>query len=164
MDTRTEALIQALGRLLQGRTSVVIAHRLSTIRNADLILAIQNGRIAERGTHADLLARNGLYADLYRRQFREPAPAALVEVVLLPDLLTAFALVAAVLTVSALASGIVERAPLSFPIIFLGLGFLLGERGLGLLTLGPEDAVLESVAVLTLALVLFLDAVRSQGG
>ena len=82
----------------------------------------------------------------------------------MPDLLTAFALVAAVLTVSALASGIVERAPLSFPIIFLGLGFLLGERGLGLLTLGPEDAVLESVAVLTLALVLFLDAVRLREG
>src|SRR5215207_1297673 len=76
----------------------------------------------------------------------------------------AFALVAAVLTVSALASGIVERAPLSFPIIFLGLGFLLGQRGIGLLTLGPEDAVLESVAVLTLALVLFLDAVRLREG
>jgi sodium/hydrogen antiporter len=82
----------------------------------------------------------------------------------LPDLLMAFALVAAVLTVSALASGIVERAPLSFPIIFLGLGFLLGERGLGLLTRDPEDAMLESVAVLTLALVLFLDAVRLREG
>ena len=55
----------------------------------------------------------------------------------MPDLLTAFALVAAVLTVSALASGLVERAPLSFPIIFLGLGFLLGQLGIGLLTLGP---------------------------
>jgi ATP-binding cassette, subfamily B, multidrug efflux pump len=77
IDTRTEALIQtALGKLLEGRTSVVIAHRLSTIRNADLILAVENGRIAERGTHASLLTRNGLYADLYRRQFREPAPAA----------------------------------------------------------------------------------------
>ena len=77
VDTRTEALIQeALAALLQGRTSVVIAHRLSTIRNADLILVIEAGRIAERGTHASLLARNGLYADLYRRQFREPAPTA----------------------------------------------------------------------------------------
>jgi ATP-binding cassette subfamily B multidrug efflux pump len=77
IDTRTEALIQtALGKLLEGRTSVVIAHRLSTIRNADLILALENGRIAERGTHASLLTRNGLYADLYRRQFREPAPTA----------------------------------------------------------------------------------------
>jgi sodium/hydrogen antiporter len=78
----------------------------------------------------------------------------------LPDLLTAFALVAVVLTISALASGLVERAPLSFPIIFLGLGFLLSERGLGLLTLSPEDTAVESIAVLTLALVLFLDAVR----
>jgi ATP-binding cassette subfamily B protein/subfamily B ATP-binding cassette protein MsbA len=77
VDTRTEALIQeALATLLQGRTSVVIAHRLSTIRNADLILVIEAGRIAERGTHASLLSRNGLYADLYRRQFREPTPAA----------------------------------------------------------------------------------------
>jgi ATP-binding cassette subfamily B protein/subfamily B ATP-binding cassette protein MsbA len=76
VDTRTEALIQeALGTLLKGRTSIVIAHRLSTIRNADLILVIEAGRIAERGNHVSLLARGGLYADLYRRQFREPAPA-----------------------------------------------------------------------------------------
>jgi ATP-binding cassette subfamily B multidrug efflux pump len=74
VDTRTEALIQeALRTLLKGRTSVVIAHRLSTIRNADLILVVESGRIAERGTHASLLAAGGLYADLYRRQFREPA-------------------------------------------------------------------------------------------
>ena len=76
VDTRTEALIQeALGTLLKGRTSVVIAHRLSTIRNADLILVIEAGHVAEHGTHPSLLAQNGLYADLYRRQFREPAPA-----------------------------------------------------------------------------------------
>ena len=76
VDTRTEALIQeALGTLLKGRTSVVIAHRLSTIRNADLILVIEAGHITEHGTHPSLLAQNGLYADLYRRQFREPAPA-----------------------------------------------------------------------------------------
>ena len=76
VDTRTEALIQeALRTLLEGRTSVVIAHRLSTIRNADLILTIESGRIAERGTHSSLLAAGGLYADLYRRQFREPAAA-----------------------------------------------------------------------------------------
>jgi NhaP-type Na+/H+ or K+/H+ antiporter len=74
----------------------------------------------------------------------------------------AFMLVAVVLTISALASGIVERAPLSFPIIFLGLGFLIGERGFGLLTLGPEDPTLETIAILTLALVLFLDAVRME--
>jgi ATP-binding cassette subfamily B multidrug efflux pump len=73
IDTRTEAIIQkALATLLEGRTSVVIAHRLSTIRNADLILVIENGRVAERGTHAELFDNNGLYADLYRRQFREP--------------------------------------------------------------------------------------------
>ena len=58
--------------MLEGRTSVVIAHRLSTIRTSDLILVIEAGRIAERGTHDSLLARGGLYADLYRRQFREP--------------------------------------------------------------------------------------------
>jgi ATP-binding cassette subfamily B protein/subfamily B ATP-binding cassette protein MsbA len=76
IDTRTEKVIQnALATLLKGRTSVVIAHRLSTIRNADLILAVQDGRVVERGTHEELLARGGLYADLYRRQFREPVPS-----------------------------------------------------------------------------------------
>ena len=76
IDTRTEALIQtALRTLLRGRTSVVIAHRLSTIRNADLILVVESGRIAEHGTHASLLASGGLYAALSRRQFREPAAA-----------------------------------------------------------------------------------------
>ncbi len=78
----------------------------------------------------------------------------------MPELVTGFALVAVVLTVAGLASGIVERAPLSFPIIFLGLGFLLGERGLNILTIGPESALLEAVATLTLALVLCLEAVR----
>ena len=73
IDTRTEALIQrALASLLEGRTSVVIAHRLSTIRHAHQILVIDAGRIAERGTHEELMARNGLYAELYQRQFREP--------------------------------------------------------------------------------------------
>lgn len=70
VDTVTEALIQdALDRLLHGRTSVVIAHRLSTIRNADIICAIEAGRIAEQGTHEELLAKGGLYAKLYARQF-----------------------------------------------------------------------------------------------
>ena len=74
IDTRTEAVIQqALGTLLKGRTSIVIAHRLSTIRNADVIFAVQDGRIVERGNHEELLEKDGLYADLYRRQFREPA-------------------------------------------------------------------------------------------
>ena len=78
----------------------------------------------------------------------------------MPDLVTGFALVAIVLTVAGLASGIVDRAPVSFPIIFLGLGFLLGEHGLGVLNLGPESALLETVATLTLAMVLCLEAVR----
>jgi sodium/hydrogen antiporter len=78
----------------------------------------------------------------------------------LPDLLTAFALVALVLTIAGLTAGFVERAPLSFPIIFLGLGFLLGEHGLGILEFSPEDPLLESVATLTLALVLCLEGVR----
>jgi ABC-type multidrug transport system fused ATPase/permease subunit len=70
VDTVTEALIQdALDRLLHGRTSVVIAHRLSTIRNADMICAIEAGKIVEQGTHEELLARGGLYANLYARQF-----------------------------------------------------------------------------------------------
>ncbi len=72
VDSLTESLIQdALQSLLQGRTAVVIAHRLSTIRNADLICVIQDGQISEQGTHEELLARQGLYADLYARQFAE---------------------------------------------------------------------------------------------
>jgi ATP-binding cassette subfamily B protein/subfamily B ATP-binding cassette protein MsbA len=75
IDTRTEQTIQrALATLMAGRTSVVIAHRLSTIRNADLILVVDAGRIVERGTHQALLAQEGLYAELHRRQFREPTP------------------------------------------------------------------------------------------
>jgi ATP-binding cassette subfamily B protein/subfamily B ATP-binding cassette protein MsbA len=71
VDTRTERLIQrALDKLLSGRTSVVIAHRLSTIRNADQVLVINDGRIIERGSHEELLAAAGLYADLYNSQYR----------------------------------------------------------------------------------------------
>lgn len=81
IDTRTEVLIQkALGELLKGRTSFVIAHRLSTVRNADQVLVIDQSRIVERGTHEELIQKNGLYAELYRRQFYQPeeesAPAA----------------------------------------------------------------------------------------
>jgi ATP-binding cassette subfamily B protein/subfamily B ATP-binding cassette protein MsbA len=73
IDTRTEAIIQrALERLLAGRTSIVIAHRLSTIRNADLILVVDAGRVVEQGNHDSLIAKGGLYADLHRRQFRDP--------------------------------------------------------------------------------------------
>ena len=74
LDSETEALIQqALSTALAGRTSIVIAHRLSTVRAADQILVIDRGRIVEHGTHADLLAGGGLYAELYETQF---APAA----------------------------------------------------------------------------------------
>jgi ATP-binding cassette subfamily B multidrug efflux pump len=71
VDTRTERLIQqALDRLLEGRTSFVIAHRLSTIRNANQVLVIENGEIVERGTHASLLEKKGVYYNMYMRQFR----------------------------------------------------------------------------------------------
>ena len=79
VDTRTELLIQeALGELLQGRTSFVIAHRLSTVRRADVIYVIESGRVAERGTHEELLRADGSYARIYRSQFVQPgaAPAA----------------------------------------------------------------------------------------
>ncbi|HET9014745.1 MAG TPA: ABC transporter ATP-binding protein [Thermomicrobiaceae bacterium] len=70
VDTRTEILIQeAMSRLMRGRTSFVIAHRLSTIRDADLILVMNHGNIIETGTHHDLLAQGGFYADLYNSQF-----------------------------------------------------------------------------------------------
>jgi ABC-type multidrug transport system fused ATPase/permease subunit len=70
IDTMTEVLIQeALERLMHGRTAVVIAHRLSTIQRADVIFVIENGRIAEQGTHTTLLQQNGLYRQLYERQF-----------------------------------------------------------------------------------------------
>ena len=70
VDSRTEVLIQqAMGELMRGRTTFVIAHRLSTIRNADTILMIEGGRIAERGTHHELLDAGGRYAALYHSQF-----------------------------------------------------------------------------------------------
>ena len=72
VDTRTEERIQrAMDALMQGRTSFVIAHRLSTIRNADLILVLRDGDIVESGTHDELLARGGFYAELYNSQFEE---------------------------------------------------------------------------------------------
>ncbi len=81
LDSESEAAVQrALKTALTGRTSLVIAHRLSTVRDADLVLVIDAGRIVERGTHDDLIERGGLYAELYRTQFRQQGspPAASV--------------------------------------------------------------------------------------
>jgi ABC-type multidrug transport system fused ATPase/permease subunit len=74
VDTRTEALIQAaLARVLEGRTSFVIAHRLSTIRNADMVMVVEQGEIVERGSHRELLSRDGKYRHLYLMQYRRQA-------------------------------------------------------------------------------------------
>ena len=71
IDTRTEVLIQnAMIKLMEGKTTFVIAHRLSTIRNADKILALKDGEIIESGTHSELLAKDGFYANLYNSQFK----------------------------------------------------------------------------------------------
>jgi len=72
VDTLTEVLIQkALEKLLTGRTAIVIAHRLSTIRKADQICVVDNGQIVETGTHAELLSEDGLYRNLYEKQFMD---------------------------------------------------------------------------------------------
>jgi ATP-binding cassette, subfamily B, multidrug efflux pump len=72
IDTETEALIQqGLANILANRTSIIIAHRLSTVRDADRIVVLKHGEIVEDGNHNTLLAHNGLYAQLYRRQFKE---------------------------------------------------------------------------------------------
>lgn len=77
LDSASEAAVQqALAEALDGRTSIVIAHRLSTVRAADLILVVEDGRIVERGTHRELLARAGRYAELYDTQFSEEVAAA----------------------------------------------------------------------------------------
>ena len=75
IDSKTEAVIlDALSRLIRGRTTFVVAHRLSTVRDADLILAVEGGRVVEQGTHAELLARGGLYAELHAAQQGAPLP------------------------------------------------------------------------------------------
>ena len=80
IDSKTEAVIlEALARLIRGRTTFVVAHRLSTIRDADLILAVDGGRVVEQGTHAQLLARGGLYAELHAAQQGAPLPEAPIE-------------------------------------------------------------------------------------
>jgi ATP-binding cassette subfamily C protein len=77
LDSTNEAAVQAaLTEALEGRTALVIAHRLSTIRAADLILVMEGGRVVERGTHADLLAAEGRYAELYTTQFAEAVAVA----------------------------------------------------------------------------------------
>ncbi len=82
LDSESEAAVQqALSTALRGRTSLVIAHRLSTVRTADVILVINNGQIVERGTHQELLAKNRLYAELYRTQFQGQATGAEAEAV-----------------------------------------------------------------------------------
>ena len=76
LDTESERLVQdALEHLMPDRTTLVIAHRLSTIEHADQVLVLDHGRLVEQGTHAELLARDGLYAHLHRMQFREPGQA-----------------------------------------------------------------------------------------
>jgi ATP-binding cassette subfamily B protein len=82
LDSESEAAVQqALKSALAGRTSLVIAHRLSTVRHAHQILVVDDGRIVERGTHDELLARGGTYAELYRTQFEpQRGDAALVEI------------------------------------------------------------------------------------
>jgi subfamily B ATP-binding cassette protein MsbA len=76
LDTESERLVQdALARLMPDRTTLVIAHRLSTIEHADQVLVLDHGRLVEQGTHAELIARDGLYAHLHRIQFREPTLA-----------------------------------------------------------------------------------------
>jgi ATP-binding cassette, subfamily B, bacterial len=74
LDSTSEAAVQAaLAEAMEGRTAVVIAHRLSTVRAADEILVIEAGEVLERGTHAELLAKGGRYAELYRTQFADDA-------------------------------------------------------------------------------------------
>jgi ATP-binding cassette subfamily B protein len=72
VDTYTEErILQRLREFMKGRTSIIISHRISTVKDADLIVVLQNGEIIERGTHDELLAQGGYYADLYQKQLLE---------------------------------------------------------------------------------------------
>lgn len=76
LDAASEELVfDALSKLMEGRTSIVIAHRLATVQRADVIFVLEDGRIAQQGTHSELLAKGGLYAELYEIQFRSEEPA-----------------------------------------------------------------------------------------
>jgi len=80
LDSASEELVfDALGRLMEKKTSIVIAHRLATIQRADVIFVVDGGRVVQQGTHEELLKQGGLYAQLYEKQFRQEEPAALVE-------------------------------------------------------------------------------------
>jgi ATP-binding cassette subfamily B protein len=80
VDTITEQKIQsAIYEVIKGRTSIVIAHRLSTIRNADLILAVKDGKIVEKGTHKELISAKGYYYDMYTRQYQDEETAKILD-------------------------------------------------------------------------------------
>jgi ABC-type multidrug transport system fused ATPase/permease subunit len=80
LDTESEQLVvEGLERLMKGRTVIMIAHRLSTIRDADTIIVLKDGVVAEQGSHDELVARGGVYAELYHIQYGTPAPAAVAQ-------------------------------------------------------------------------------------